>query len=398
MFNKKYWTICVVAAILLTSCAKNVVVEKQINNTKIEKNDDLVILENTSEEVHLLSMKLNKGELDKIILLVKSKLEELKEMYDPKLIEKMKIYDIGNKEYILLTPIKINTESNTTSELIAKVKLENDDAIAKFYEGDFIANFDKLELKINNDKLVVWSQYSNSSKERDAIFDLEKNNIDLVKVVESDPTLEYYEKLIKLLRSGDIETAMTMDLNPAYKHNYQDLYFKTATMSVRIAHDYAFLLYKDDSLSESDKLKKSKKAINWGLNKYLEAQINKSLPINDVNDFDLLFESLGYRDKYKLKKAEFASVLNDYAYFKYEEKNYSEAEKIMKKVLEYSPNRIVAQINMGDILWVMDRKDEARNYYEKYVELLGLDNSVIPDRVFERLGYYSKIESVKDHE
>ena len=104
MFNKKYWTICVVAAILLTSCAKNVVVEKQINNTKIEKNDDLVILENTSEEVHLLSMKLNKGELDKIIVLVKSKLEELKEMYDPKLIEKMKIYDIGNKEYILLTP------------------------------------------------------------------------------------------------------------------------------------------------------------------------------------------------------------------------------------------------------------------------------------------------------
>lgn len=440
MLNKKYLIICLIGVFMFTSCSQKEDINEQlienkntndmsklqmsenqeefqnINETKFEKKveNKMDLIENT----HLLSLKLKETEIKKIIRALEKTLDQNGELYNPNLIKQMKVYQIENENYILIAPIledvkikkdeelkvnvekfkDVNNEENKLKSLIAKIEVGEKISLTKIYEGNFVVNYDKIEVNLIGNELNIWSQYSNISKDMNAVFDIEDDKIELLNQTESNPTLEYYNEIIELLRKGDIEKVMQIDKEQIYKHNYQDLYFKTATMSVRVAHDYAFLTYKKEDLTEKEKLEKSKKALNWGLNKYLEAQIDMSLPIKDVEKLDDLFLEVGYRDRYKLKKSEFASILNDYAYFKFQEMKYSEAEILMEKVLEYSPNRIVAQINMGDVLWEQKKETEAKLYYEKYVELLGLDNSIIPDRVFNRLDYYNTIKSDKEDE
>lgn len=254
------------------------------------------------------------------------------------------------------------------------------------YEGNLLASSQKVVVYLLEDTIRLWSQFENTTKEVITSFKYGDNKLEWASQLIEDPTIVYYDQMISLLRKGNIEEAMKLDRNLEYIYNYQDKYFKTGTMAIRIAHDYAYEMDRDESIPEDQRVAKALKALEWGIGKYLKAQIDlDGLSTDKVTQLDDLFKEHGYRDKYKIGKGEFAAVLNDYAYFKYESGNAKEAQVYLAKVLEYDSKRTVAHINMGDALYELGMKDEAKMYYQKYVEILGEDNPVIPERVFERI-------------
>lgn len=39
------------------------------------------------------------------------------------------------------------------------------------------------------------------------------------------------------------------------------------------------------------------------------------------------------------------------------------------KTIELEPERVVVYVNLGDALWKLERTEEAREYYRRYLEL-----------------------------
>lgn len=89
----------------------------------------------------------------------------------------------------------------------------------------------------------------------------------------------------------------------------------------------------------------------------------------------------------------YATVLNDYGFYLSEtEDRYPEAEHILKKVIEVSPDREVTYLNLGDVYFKMSKKRTQDNFkykdltrinYTKYVEILEKKKkrTLLPERV-----------------
>lgn len=356
-------------------------IETALNTDKTDNKSQLSIykLSNTeSEEFEYYLKKENIVDAEKI---------DIKKM----IAEDLLVYRLSeNNKYLFIIPTEKDSEATELLEATVLILKGIDDfenvESDGLYTGKMIASLKKTKVQMEDDSLEIWSQYENMTKEVVTTFNYVDEKLEWASQLIEDPTLIYYDNMIKLLRNSEIEKAMELDRNLEYIYNYQDKYFKTGTMAIRMTHDYAYQTYRNDSLSEADKIKMSLDALTWGINKYLKTQIDmEKLTVENINDLDKLFEELGYRDKYKIGKAEFAAILNDYAYFKFEQGFYKESQIYLEKVLQYDKMRTVAHINMGDALYEQGFKEEAKEYYAKYVEILGADNPVIPERVFERI-------------
>ncbi len=80
-------------------------------------------------------------------------------------------------------------------------------------------------------------------------------------------------------------------------------------------------------------------------------------------------------------------VYNDLAYYLEQYGLRSEAIHILEKIIITYPNRTVAYINLGDAYWGLGEQEQAKEAYEKYIELMktnGKENK-IPQRVYERI-------------
>ena len=80
-------------------------------------------------------------------------------------------------------------------------------------------------------------------------------------------------------------------------------------------------------------------------------------------------------------------IYNDAAYYLIEGKNYNEARIILLEIVKFSPDRIVAYLNLADAEWGFDEKQDAKKSYQKYIALMksqGKDLNKIPERVYER--------------
>lgn len=82
------------------------------------------------------------------------------------------------------------------------------------------------------------------------------------------------------------------------------------------------------------------------------------------------------------------TIYNDAAYYLIEAKNYNEARIILLDIVKFSPDRIVAYLNLADAEWGFDEKQDAKKSYKKYIELMkekGKDLNKIPQRVYDRI-------------
>ncbi len=88
-------------------------------------------------------------------------------------------------------------------------------------------------------------------------------------------------------------------------------------------------------------------------------------------------------------------LFNDLAFFVIESKirsqqvseNIYTAITILENILYRYPKRTVAYINLGDAYWGLEEKDNARQAYQKYIELMKANGkeSKIQKRIFDRM-------------
>ena len=81
-------------------------------------------------------------------------------------------------------------------------------------------------------------------------------------------------------------------------------------------------------------------------------------------------------------------MYNDAAYYLIENKNYNEARILLLDVVKFSPDRVVAYLNLGDAEWGFDEKKDAKKSYLTYIRLMKMQNkdlNKIPQRVYDRL-------------
>lgn len=60
--------------------------------------------------------------------------------------------------------------------------------------------------------------------------------------------------------------------------------------------------------------------------------------------------------------------LNDWAFYLWKTKSYSDAQTLLESVLRLNPERSVAYLNLGDVLWDSDKKKEAKIAYAEYAK------------------------------
>ena len=127
---------------------------------------------------------------------------------------------------------------------------------------------------------------------------------------------------------------------------------------------------------------------NW-VNK--NSQVGK-ITLNDLNNKQILkeLEWFDVADILAETPVSKANVLeyNNAAFYLIEYEKYNEARIILLKVTEKFPNRVVAWLNLADAQWGFDDKEEARNSYNKYLELMesqGKDLTKIPQRAYNRI-------------
>ncbi|PKQ61187.1 hypothetical protein BZG01_19760 [Labilibaculum manganireducens] len=78
---------------------------------------------------------------------------------------------------------------------------------------------------------------------------------------------------------------------------------------------------------------------------------------------------------------------NDLAFDLARGKAFEQSSFLLERIIAKFPNRTVAYINLGDAYWGLKEKDNAKQAYQKYIELMKASSkeSKIPERVFERV-------------
>jgi len=79
---------------------------------------------------------------------------------------------------------------------------------------------------------------------------------------------------------------------------------------------------------------------------------------------------------------------NNIAYYLEQSGHYDESIYILQKIVNDYPDRVVAYLNIGDSYWGNNEKEEAKESYKKYIDLMknqGKNMSKIPQRVYERI-------------
>lgn len=121
---------------------------------------------------------------------------------------------------------------------------------------------------------------------------------------------------------------------------------------------------KNNDLSSLDDIKNKEKLIELDIYKIVD--ILKNNPVSESN----------------------VTLYNDAAFTLIEKENFNEARIILLNVINFSPDRVVAYLNLGDAQWGFNENDDAKKSYQKYLSLMKSQNkdlNKVPKRVYERI-------------
>ena len=244
--------------------------------------------------------------------------------------------------------------------------------------GPVAINLAKFNISTKADQIIIWSQRPSSASEQTTVLKWDGKKLTNISEKKSDPTLEYFERIKKLVAAGKIEEAMKSREEVFYPTAYSE-YYAVPALAIKGAHKYALNKYRQG------KIKEALAALKWGIDEYLGVQVYAPLSINNIDLLEeLLIPATEPREKYRIPKEEFAAALNDYAFILSQANKNREAEKYLEIVIEFDPNRTVALLNIGDVCWALGKKEPAIDYYNRYLEYMGANNPKIPKRVLER--------------
>lgn len=117
-----------------------------------------------------------------------------------------------------------------------------------------------------------------------------------------------------------------------------------------------------------------------------------TVSLNDISNNEKLMQLDIYKIADILKTYPISNqnitIYNDGANNLIEGENFNEARIILLDIVNFSPDRVVAYLNLGDAQWGFDDNENAKKSYRKYISLMksqGKDLNKIPKRVYERI-------------
>lgn len=285
--------------------------------------------------------------------------------------------------YIVVLDNSKETSLESDSFVVALLAYDNylkSVNLLDFYTGYQRLNLHKFELASKDDYIMLWSQGANSSKETVCVLKSKNSCLIPVNNTQGLAAGDYYGQLHKLLSAGKVEEALALNGKPLNPDKYKEQYYATSSLALQVASSYALEKYQQGELNTAVKV------LEWGMNEYILAQTGKTFSKQNPDILnELLNKSTKPAGDYKISEVQFAMILNDYGYYLTEEGHYNEALDLLLKVIEFDPDRTVAYINLGDVCWELGNVEDSRRYYNEYVRMLGDNNSVMPERVRERL-------------
>lgn len=240
------------------------------------------------------------------------------------------------------------------------------------YRGEH--NFAKSYASYEDDELCISFQMPNSARYSEGYYEWDAENIvlELTRYEKGDPSLASLEAVDTLLAEGNIEEAIDLLNNVFYPDNYYARNEMTARL-LRRANRVALQRQEEGNSSAAVEVFTS-------LSSFLNGAEYGFPVFNDTVAF-LESEFSSYMDL-----SEFAMIMNNHAYFLEQAGELDESLVILQKVIILSPSRMVAYLNLADVLWELGEHSEAEEHYTTYMWMMSNNelSDQIPPRVNER--------------
>ncbi len=245
------------------------------------------------------------------------------------------------------------------------------------YRGEY--NFAKSFSKYVEDDDEIHLQFQMPGSARYCIgcyrWNIEEESLEFLRYYSRDPSLEAMERVDSLLTEGNIEEAID-ELNGMF---YPGNYYSSDEMIARLLRNINRAA--GDAEIEGD----------FGEAVSLFADLAAFLH-TDREWFTAFTDSVDYVNcNYSeyMGLGEYAMIMNNYAYYLEQTDDLDKSLIVLRKILDLKPERMVAHINIADVLWGLGELAEAGEHYSIYLEMM-IDRELthqIPDYVHERLAH-----------
>lgn len=204
-------------------------------------------------------------------------------------------------------------------------------------------------------------------------WDIENESLELIRYINGDPSLEAMERANSLMAEGRIAEAIC-ELDEMF---YPDNYYSSDEMIARLLRSI------NRAAGDAEGEGNFEKAVSLfgDLAGFLHTDREWFTAFTDSVDY----VNCNYSEYMGL--GEYAMIMNNYAYFLEQTDDLGKSLIVLRKVLDLKPERMVAHINIADVLWALGEPAEAKGHYRIYVNMM-INRELthqIPDYVHERL-------------
>jgi|GEM_PF-2188837 len=203
-------------------------------------------------------------------------------------------------------------------------------------------------------------------------WNIEEGTLEYLRYYSRDPSLEAMERVDSLLTEGHIEEAIDELNGMFYPGNYYSSDEMISRLLVSINKTALGEHNEGNDLGAVD--------LFMDLADFLHTQEEWYAAFNDSLDY-VQSNYSNYMDL-----SDYVMIMNNYAFFLEQIDEKSKSLIVLRKVLDLDPSRMVAHLNIADVLWDLGETAEAGEHYSIYHDMMTdreLTNQ-IPVRVYER--------------
>lgn len=242
------------------------------------------------------------------------------------------------------------------------------------YRGNY--NFAKSDSRYHEEedeiRLFFQMPYSASYHAVCYRWDIDSGSLELLRYFSGDPSLEALERADSLMAEGSIAEAIR-EINEMF---YPGNYYNSDEMIARLLRSI------HRAAGEASAAGNFENAVSLfgDLAGFLHSDREWFTAFTDSQEYENsdCSEYMGL--------GEYLMIMNDYAYFLERNGDLDRSLMVLRKVLGLKPERMVAHLNIADVLWALGEIVEAQEHYSIYAEMmteLELTHQ-IPERVLER--------------
>ena len=242
------------------------------------------------------------------------------------------------------------------------------------YRGDY--NFTKSDAIYNSEEDAIRLMFQMPGSARYSAgcyrWNVEEESLELLRYYSGDPSLDALERVDSLLTIGSISEAI---------------------------HELNGMFYPGNYYSSDEMISRLLISINrTALQEHNEGNDQGAVDLfMDLADFLYTLEewytafddSLDYTESnYSnyMDLSDYVMIMNNYAFFLEQTDDLAKSLIVLRKVLDLDPSRMVAHLNIADVLWDLGETAEAEEHYMIYQDMM-IDSELIhqiPLRVDER--------------